>query len=171
VAGTPRRFTPPRPQEAHWAGPEIVLSYLVAAACQKVCAAPRCLKTPVHGPFLRVRLRVDSHTPATQNWAARNPPLSSSERRLGALAARQLGATPPKFSAARPHCGRVPTHATEPLGGLPPLITLFRRGGADRESGVAADVHQQKPCPARPPPPQSPTMSAACTSNGICGHS
>jgi len=80
------------------------------------------------------------------------PPPNSSDRRLGASAARQQGATPPKFSAARPHCCRVPTHATEPLGGLPPLITPFRRGGADQESGVAADVHQQKPCPARPPP-------------------
>jgi len=123
----------------------------------------------MQGPFPRVRLRADSHMPATQCCAARNPPLFGSQRMLVALAASQLGATPPKVSAARPHCGRAPTHATVPLGGPSPLITPFSRGGADQESRVAVDVHQQKPCPARPPrhraregaPPAPRTESAA----------
>jgi len=95
--------------------------------------------------------RGQPHARHTMLRCAEPPPVSS-QRRLGAPAARQLGAPPPRFSAARPHCGRAPTHATVPLGGPPPLITPFSRGGADPESRVAADVHQQKPCPARPPP-------------------
>jgi len=105
----------------------------------------------MQGPFPRLRLRADSHIPATQCCAARNPPPIISQRRLGAPAARQLGATPPKVSAARPHCGRAPTYAPGPLGGRPPLMTPLSRGGADPESRVAADVHQQKPCLAPPP--------------------
>ena len=115
-------------------------------------AARRCLKTPMHGPFPRVRLRADRHMPATQCCAARNPPPIGSQRRLVAPAACQLGATPPKNSAARPHCGRPPTHPTVPLGGTPPLIKPFSRGAAVPESPMAADVHQEKTCPARPPP-------------------
>jgi len=105
----------------------------------------------MQGPFPRVRLRADSHMPATQCCAARNPPPISSQRRLGAPAARELEDTPPKFSAARPHCGRAPTHATVPLDAPPPLMTPFSPGEADPESRVAADVHQQKQCPALPP--------------------
>jgi len=48
----------------------------------------------------------DSHMPATQFCAARNPPSISSERRTGAPAAYQLRAAPPKCSTARSHCGR-----------------------------------------------------------------
>jgi len=155
----------------HLPGPEIALPYSVAPACPNFGAVRRCLQSPVQGPFLRVRLRADSHAPATQCCAARIPPPISSKRMLGAPAVRQLGATPPKSSAARPHCRRTPTHATVPLGRPPPLITTLSRGGSNPESGVAADVHQQKLCPAHPPLPQGPKMSAACTSNEICGHS
>jgi len=109
--------------------------------------------------------------PATQCCAARNPPPIGSQRRLVAPAARQLGSTPPKNSAARPHWGRAQTHATVPLGGPPPLIKPFSRGGADPKSRVAADVHQAKNRVPPAPPPQGATMSAACASNGICGHS
>ena len=87
-----------------------------------------------------MRPRVDSHMPATKCSAARNPTPINSERRLGAPGARQLGATPPKFSAARPHGGCATTHATVPLRGPPPLVTPFSRGGANSESRVAADV-------------------------------
>ena len=139
-------------------------------------AARRCLKTRMHGPFLPVRLRADRHMPATQCCAARNPPQIGSQRRLVAPAAhqkggRQLGATTPKNSAGRPHWGRAPTHATVPLGGPPPLFKPFSRGGADPESRVAPDGHQEKTVSRRPPPPQGPALSAACASNGICGHS
>jgi len=154
VAGTLRRSVaprPPPPQKSHLAGPVIGLPFSVAAAGPKFCAPRRCLRAHMQGPFPRLRLRADSHIPATQCCAARNPPPISSQRRLGAPAARQLGATPPKFSAARPHCGRAPTHATGPLGGPLPLMTPLSRGGADPESRVAADVHQQKPCLAPPP--------------------
>jgi len=104
-------------------------------------AARRFLKTPMQGPFSRVLLRADSHMPATQCCSARNPLPIGSQRRLVAPAARQLGAPPPKNSAARPHCGRAPTHAIVPLGAPPPIIKPFSRGGADQESRVAADVH------------------------------
>jgi len=100
VAGTPRRSVaprpPPPPQKSHLAGPVIVLPFSVAAACPKVCALRRCLRTHMQGPFPRVRLRADSHMPATQCCAARNPPPISSQRRLGAPAARQQG--PPRQS-------------------------------------------------------------------------
>jgi len=136
-----------------------------------MCAARHCLKTPVLGPIPRVRLRADSHMPASQCCAARNLPPIVSQRRLVAPASRQLGATPPKNPAALPHWGRAPTHATVPLGGRPPLNKPFSRGEADPESPGAADVHEDKPCPARPHPPQVPTMCAAFAWNGICGHS
>jgi len=133
-------------------------------------AARRCLKSPMQGPFPRVRLRADIHMPATQCCAARNTPPISSQSRLVAPAARQLGATPSKIFAARPHCGRAPTHATVPLGSPPPLTNTFSRGGANPESRVAADVHQKNRVPPAPPP-EGPTMSAACATNGSSGHS
>jgi len=123
-------------------------------------AARLCQKTPMHGLFPRVGLRADSHMSATQCCDARNPRPIGAQRRLVAPGVRQLGATPPKNSAARPHWGRAPTHATVPLGGPPPLIKSLSRGGADLESRVAADVHQEKTVSRRPPPPQGPTMSA-----------
>jgi len=132
------RSTPPLPQKARLAGPEIVLPYSVAAACPKLCGARRCLKNPVQGSFLRVRLRADSHIPTTQFCAARNPLPINSDCRSGARAARQVGATPPKFSAAPPHCGRAPTHAKEPLGAPPPLDHTLQCGSsnkADRRTG------------------------------------
>jgi len=66
-----------------------------AAAWPIKWAARRFLKTPMQGPFSRVRLRADSHMPATQCCSARNPLPIGSQRRLVAPAARQLGAPPP----------------------------------------------------------------------------
>jgi len=72
-----------------------------AAAWPILWAARRCLKTPMRGPFPRVRLRADSHMPAIQCCAARNPPQIGSQRRLVAPAARQQGGR---------HCERIPLH-------------------------------------------------------------
>jgi len=162
---------PPPPKKGRLAGLEIVFPYSVVAACPTCCVVRRCLQTPVQGSSLRVRLRAVSHIPATQCCAARNPPPTSSERRSGAPAARQLLAAPPKVSAARPHCGRAPTHAKEPLGGLPPLDRTVQTWGGRTRIGRGSGCPPAKPCPARPPPAHVPTMSAACASNGICGHS
>jgi len=145
-----------------------VLPLSVAAVCPAVCTAQRCLETPMQEPVPRVRLRAESHMPATNCFAARNPTSERSQRSLRAPAERQPGATPPKFSAARSHCGRAPTYARVPLGAPPPLRTPFSRVGGNPDSRVAADDHQ-KTTVSRRRPHRAPRAAGA--SNGICGRS
>ena len=99
------------------------------------------------------------------------PPPDWLPAQVGGTSSASTGGHPSKEFRWTTDWGRAPTHATVPLGGPPPLIKPFSRGGADPESRVAADVHQEKTVSRRPPPPQGPAMSAACASNGICGHS
>jgi len=119
----------------------------------------------------RAAARGQSHAGHTMLRCAEPPPDWLSAQVGGTSSASTGGATLRKNTAARPQWNRSPSNATVPLGGPAALFNPFSRGGADPESRVAADVHQEKPCPARPHPPQVPTMCAAFAWNGICGHS